>query len=155
MPPKIFSVERKNLYLRNGAQEWWIVGENLRKIFYGRAIGGHGMRLDIAVVGDVWMKDGEGTTMHVIRKLSTCTVCAVSSTSPRITFPTSASIGTIPQRTPKAQCFFICSATRARAAWTLGTLRCVLARETSTIKISLRFSEGRSTYFNDFTVTDC
>lgn len=54
MPPPVFGVTRKDLSSRNGAKESWEVEENLRKMFHGREIVGHGMRLDLTAVGDVW-----------------------------------------------------------------------------------------------------
>lgn len=59
VPPKWlgFQVEWKDLALANGAKRAKEVEGNLRKLFKGRLIVGHGMRLDKTAVGEVWSDD--------------------------------------------------------------------------------------------------
>lgn len=59
MPPRCFGVERKDLYIRNGAKQSSEVEGNLKKIFHGRPVIGHGMRLDRTAVGQIWAEEHE------------------------------------------------------------------------------------------------
>lgn len=64
MPPPQFGVTRKDLWLRNGAKEWWVVEENLYKLFHDRMIIGHWTRLDRIAVGEaVWGEEHTNGSM--------------------------------------------------------------------------------------------
>lgn len=58
MPPKRYGVEYKDLQICNGAKEILEVVQVLRKLFSGRLIIGHGMRLDKTAIGEeIWEED--------------------------------------------------------------------------------------------------
>lgn len=71
MPPPQFGVTREDLWLRNGAKESKEVEKNLRRMFKGRVIVGHGMRLDLLAVGKVW-EEAHVTvdTQHIYGKVA-------------------------------------------------------------------------------------